>query len=231
MTNSKHLVKCPFYEYEKVNFVKCEDVKRIFKSVKEKDDYMYKFCDVNWMKCEHALRLHHAYEEGRDMEEVKIESLKSENRKLERRLKQAEARNEAKDEEIRKLRNRCKGYEQYRDKYLQLAAHEKKVYEEITAMTTMYEARFAYLMSTRCDYCSGNEDPILNEKEMEEWSKGKEFAIIADKVEDDKVVQWRAIVRLQDDQDDDTTESEDEEEQSEDSDEPEDRQTDDRPEH
>ena len=223
MTNSKHLVKCPFYEYEKVNFVKCEDVKRIFKSVKQKDDYMYKFCDVNWMKCEHALRLHHAYEEGRDMEEVKIESLKSENRKLERRLKQAEARNDAKDEEIRKLRNRCKGYEQYRDKYLKLEAHEKKVYEEVTAMTAMYEARFAYLMA---EFADG----ILDEKAMDEWSKDKEFAIIADEVEDEKVVKWRAIVRLQDDQDDDTTESEDEEEQSADHNEPEDRQTDDRPE-
>lgn len=195
MTNSKHLVKCPFYEYEKVNFVKCEDVKRIFKSVKQKDDYMYKFCDANWMKCEHALRLHHAYEEGRDMEEVKIESLKSENRKLERRLKQAEARNDAKDEEIRKLRNRCKGYEQYRDKYLKLEAHEKKVCEEVTAITTMYEARFAYLMA---EFADG----ILDEKAMDEWSKDKEFAIIADEVEDEKVVKWRAIVRLQDDQDD-----------------------------
>jgi hypothetical protein len=88
----------------------------------------------------------------------------------------------------------------------------------------MYEARFAYLMS---EFADG----ILDEKAMNEWSQDKEFAIIADEVEDDKVVKWRAIVRLQDDQDDDTVESEDEEEQSADHNEPEDRQTDDRPEH
>ena len=223
MTNSKHLVRCPFYEYEKENFVKCEDVKRTFKWIKQKDDYMYRFCDEDWQQCIFAQRMKQAYEEGIDMEEVKIESLKSENRKLERRLKQSEARNEAKDEDIKKLKKKCKYLEAYRDKYFQVEAREKKAAEEITALTAMYEARFAYLMA---EYSGG----ILDEKEMDAWSKDKEFRIFADKVEDGKVVLWRVVVRFQDDKDGNTTESKDKEEQSEDHNEPEDRQTDDRPE-
>lgn len=224
MPNSKHLVKCPFFEYEKEKFIKCEDVKRTFRWNKQKDNYMWKFCDANWMKCKYALILHHAYEEGRDMEEVKIESLKSENRKLERRLKASEARNTAKDEEIKKLRKKCQHLQTYREKFLAMRAKEDKIAEEINALTSMYEARFAYLMS---EFAEG----VLNEKDMDSWSKEKEFAIIADEVEDDKVVQWRAIVRFKDDQDDNTTESEDKEEQSADHSEQEDRETDDSAKH
>lgn len=220
MTNSKHLVKCPYYEYEKENFIKCEDVKRSFKWIKQKDDYMYKFCDEDWQKCEYARRMDQAYEEGIDMEKVKAESLRSEYRKIERRLKQCEARNIAKDEEIKKLRKRCKYFESYRDRYIKAEADAMKTAKEIMALTAMYEARFAYLMA---EFADG----VLCEKDMDEWSKDREFAIIADEVEDGKVSKWRVLTRFKDDQDDDTTESEDEKEQSEDSDEPEDRTTDD----
>ena len=224
MPNSKHLVKCPFFEYEKTNFIKCEDVKRTFRWIKQKDNYMYRFCDESWMKCEYALRLHHAYEEGRDMEEVKIESMKSELRKLERRLKASEERNKAKDNEIKKLKKERKYLQTYREKFIAMRAKEDKIAKEIAAMTSMYEARFAYLMA---EYADG----VLDETDMHEWSKDKEFAIIPDKMEEDKVVQWRTIVRLKDDQDDNTTESEDKEEQSADHSEPEDRETDDSPKH
>ena len=198
MTNSKHLATCPFYEYEKENFVKCEDVKRIFRNVKKKDDYMRQFCDADWRLCEHAARMQKAYEEGRNMSEVKIKSLISENRKLEKRLKQAEARIRDKDNELKKLQKTSRYYEvhyhMYMDKCVEAQKREKDIAEEVTAMTAMYEARFAYLMA---EFAGG----ILNEKDMEEWSEGKEFAITADKVEDDRVVQWKAIVRLKEDDD------------------------------
>lgn len=191
MPNSKHVPKCPYYEYEKKVFIKCEDCKRMFRWPAQKERWMNMYCDSDWHSCMYAKDITRVYEENKDMDEQKYKALKSEFRKLELRLGKAEKRNEEKDAEIKELKrvknlaiDRCR----QRDTQLkELNESNAALQGEIAWAHDFYQARLAYLM---CKH----EDGVLKEAEVEEWHKGKEFAITGEKTEDGDMlwkVEWR----------------------------------------
>lgn len=186
--NSKHLVICPYYEYERDCFILCEGVRKHFRWPKQMDDYMYRICDTDqWLSCEYARELSKAYEEGEHkVAETKINALKAEVRKLEKQLKKSEERNVLKDDELRRYRKRIQILEKMR---MDNRDKEAKIHGELEAIGRLYESRLAYLMAV---YSGG----ILDEAEMDAWCKDKEYAIKSETVgEDNKVRRWKVEVR------------------------------------
>lgn len=185
MPNSKHVPVCPYYEYEKKGFIKCEDCKKMFRYDSQKEKWMYMYCDSNWESCMYAKDLTKVYEENKDMDEQKYKALKSEFRKLELRLRRAEKRNEEKDAEIKDLKriknlaiNRCRE----RDNQIKQVSEMNSALEgEIAWAHDFYQARLAYYM---CTYENG----VLKESDVEKWHEGKEFIIRGEQNEDE--VTW-----------------------------------------
>lgn len=193
MPNNGRITLCPFYRNESGLTVSCEDVIRRFRWPGQKKKYMDMYCDDQWQSCPYAAEMDRLYAEGEDMTEHEIAALKKELKKTATMLGRANKRDEAKELTIKELRRKNKALE---DRLMKLtrekaqnAKSEKKAFDEICGLTQMYEARFAYLMS---EFNCGE----LDEAEVEAWSKGKEYAIVADEKDDKgRVRRWKVIVR------------------------------------
>ena len=198
MPNNGRITLCPYYRDEKNLSISCEDVFRRFRWKAQKSKWMDTYCDDNWQGCPHAKELNLMYERReRQMSEDnkrivelehEVQQLKKELRKTASMLGRSEKREKAKEEDIKKLRNKNRyledKYMEYAGKVRQAEAHEKRLYEQVAGITGMYEARFAYLM---CEHGDGT----LSEKDFENWNKNKEYAIQYD--EKERI--YRTVVR------------------------------------
>lgn len=198
MPNNGRITLCPYYRDEKNLSISCEDVFRRFRWKKQKTNWMDTYCDADWKKCPHAQQLNLMYEEREvqmSEKEKRIVELEHENQQLKKELKKqasmlgrSEKREKAKEEDIKKLRSKNRylegKYMEYAGKVRQYEAHEKRLYDELTDIAAMYEARFAYLM---CKDGSGT----FSEDEFDAWSKGKEFKLEYDS---EKRI-YKAVVR------------------------------------
>lgn len=193
MPNNGRITLCPYYRNESGLTISCEDVIRRFRWLGQKKKYMDTYCDDKWQMCPYAMELTRLYERGEDMSEHEVKALNKELKKTVTMLGRSQRREAAKDDTIKELRRKNKVLEdrlmKMKREKAQNIKNEKKVYDQIRGLTEMYEARFAYLMS---EFNCGE----LDEKEVEKWSEGKEFAIVADKKDDQgHVTRWRVIVR------------------------------------
>lgn len=193
MPNNGRITLCPYYRNESGLTISCEDVIRRFRWLGQKKKYMDTYCDDKWQMCPYAMELTRLYEEGEDMSEHEVKALNKELKKTVTMLGRSQRREAAKDDTIKELRRKCraweKRYQELNAKVEQQRKNERKAFDQIQGLTQMYEARFAYLMS---EFNCGE----LDEKEVEKWSEGKEFAIVADKKDDQgHVTRWRVIVR------------------------------------
>lgn len=195
MPNNGRITICPYYRNESGLTISCEDVIRRFRWPGQKKRHMDTYCDDAWQMCPFAAELNRLYEEGdeNDMTEHKIAELNKELKSRTAKLNRAVKREEAKDKVIKDLRRKAKAWE---DRYQELKAKsirqektERKAFDQIQSITQMYEARFAYLMSE----LNGG---MLDEREVENWSKGKSFAIVAEEKDGNGcVVKWKVVVK------------------------------------
>lgn len=193
---------CPFYIDENKLSISCEDAIRSFESLENKGEWMDQYCDKDWSACEYAQALSAAYdqlEKGDSMalEKEKIEALEKELKGTMSKHGRAIKKIEARDAEIRKLRDknhrledlRKQEYSKRRKAERELELYQKHEAERIYNLAVPYEDRMAYLMDT---YTDG----VLRESDVEEWAKGKEFALTYDgKAEDTANRVWKVVTR------------------------------------
>ena len=207
---------CPFYVDENKRSISCEDAIRRFDALNSKWSWMDRYCDSNWQDCPYAVALSRAYElfEEGDTKALETEKIKA----LERELKGAmskqgrlEKKIEARDDEIRKLRDKNHRLEDLRrDEYSrrrkaekELEIYQKHEAERLYNMAIPYEDRMCYLLDT---YTGG----VLNESDVQAWAKGKEFTLTFEgKAEDSENRTWKVITRKAKDDEDTHKQTED----------------------
>lgn len=183
---------CPYFLGEKRKSITCEDTYRGFNSIEAKNTWMDNYCCSDWESCSHARRLNEAYErldEGDVMalKNNEIDSLKRELKgavskvgRVEKQLRKAEQVN--KDLECQKKLF----FEKYRQAQEKLEDYEQNESKRYITMAMLYEDRIAYLIDT---YCNGR----LEEKDVNAWAEGKEYALTFDKESRDPI--WLVEVR------------------------------------
>lgn len=209
MPNNTRIPMCPFYKDEKNKSISCEDVYRSFPSVKKKYAWMDMYCDEwDWMRCPYAVDLTEAYarlEKGdkKALENHEIEALRKELRSMSTKLGRAEKRNERQQRKINELRavnqrltdiniqvdQRMKQY--YKDAQeakSQLHTYEQKIDAQLKKITQVYEQRICYLIETfvppKCFY----------EDYAKEWAGDKEFALVAERDEKNRII-WKVVFK------------------------------------
>jgi len=202
MSNNGRYTLCPYYRDEKNKSISCEDTFRTFRWKSKKKEWMDTYCDKDWSSCPYAqdlTKMYEAVEKGDTMAEENhlIEALQKENKNLASKLGRAERRLEPKEQEIKRLRKLNKRIEDmYFEEHRRLNNARKEIDDlngkslerldkEIKAMVGIYEDRMCYML-----YKLGGS---VKEKDIEEWSKGKEFAITYDVVDGDEV--WKVVMR------------------------------------
>lgn len=201
MPNNGRITLCPYYRDEKNLSISCEDVFRRFRWKKQKTRWMDTYCDDQWTECPYAQQLDQMYDkkEGQiTVEKKRIVELEHENQELKKELRKtasmlgrSEKREKAKEADIKELRKKNRyleeKYMEYAGKVRQYEAKEDRVMESLSMITSVYEARFAYLLTVFGD-------GTFNEHDFDQWCRGKEFAIVRDE-KDPEARLFRAIVR------------------------------------
>ena len=192
MPNTGRITVCPFFGGEREKSISCEDAVRRFRFRKSKEDWMDCYCDKDWEKCQYAKKLKEIYEGGGDMSEHKVESLEKELRKISSLLTKCEKIAEARNYAIKELRRKNKVLE---DRYLAIrkklneeTINADKFYAELSHVINGYQERMCYILSVFAD-------GKLVEAEFKEWSKGKEFILLTERDEKDRLKEWKAVVQ------------------------------------
>lgn len=197
MPNNGRITLCPYYRNENKKSISCEDTFHRFRWAREKEKHMDNYCDRDWTACEWAASLNEVYEKEEDvserLEEHKLQAIEKELRKTASMLGRAEKRLEDREKTIRELRRKKmmieKEHMKLSKRLQEVKKEEQKAVEQIMAITAIYESRFAYLMDT---YCDG----ILDDEDVEVWGEGKEFAVVADKTDDEgRVRTWKVVIQ------------------------------------
>ena len=179
MPNNGRITLCPYYRNERALTVTCEDCVRRFRYAATKKRWMDEYCDKDWQQCPYAAELDRVYEEGGNMAEHEVKSLKTELRKTVNRLERLIRSDNAKADDIKKLRKKNKILEDRNNDLIKrdiagrkaMAAQEEKFFSELQGLSQIYESRLAYLMS---EYAGGS----FVEADAEKWAEGKEYAIV-----------------------------------------------------
>lgn len=210
MPNEGRITLCPYYHYGRKNKIVCEDVARAFTSQDKKDQWMDKYCDAAWEECKWAAELNKVYQEGGDMPMHVIEAMKKELHKRDTMAGRDRKRLEAKEEEIKELRKKKRVLEDKLQKAEKALVNQERLEREFITLASLYECRFAYLI----EKLGGT----VSEEDMESWAKGKEFAVVGEEEDGNRI--WRSVVREvkyeSANTDDDPAGADNEEEQSED---------------
>lgn len=184
---------CPYYIDENNKTISCEDVCRSYDSMDEKWAWMDMYCDSwDWMKCPYAIDRSEAYrraEEGDEMaiEHQEVKAQKKEIESLLRKLGRANKKIERMQKKIDELRTVNQSfvnvnqsltdknsdlYKKWREMSDTMEAYERNVAGQVQILIDSYESRLAYMM----DMFS---DGTLNESDVQEWVKDKEWAIVS----------------------------------------------------
>ena len=198
MPNNGRITVCPFYRDEKNKSISCEDVYRTFRYLKQKNEWMDRYCDADWEHCPYAKKLNEMYdriEEGDEDAEMehKIEALEKELRSVKSMLGKAENRLKAKDEMIKDLRKQKRAiedrYHTVRTEYDKEKQRADYFYTRLFYTLPSYEARFCYLM------CMCDPNGELHEADFQEWCKGKTLRLdAAEKDDKGNVLIWKAVI-------------------------------------
>ena len=198
---------CPYFNHDRRNArITCEDTYRRFDSDAEKWAWMDMYCDNEWTKCPYAMELTEAYErlekgDVKALENHEIAALKKElksvatklgtvEKKLERskkRIDELTAINQSfvnKNDDLEK--GKKKYFTKWREADRQLQAYEKKIDDQVKRIVEVYEQRMCYLIDT---FAPGK---MVCEQDIKEWAGEKEFALVADYSEDEKVY-WKVV--------------------------------------
>ena len=191
--------KCPFYIDESRRTISCEDVARLFDSRKDKCEYMDKYCDEAWQECEHAIAITQAYDrlekgDKQALEKQKIKALESEIRSNLIKIGRAETKIREQKEQIHNLIGSNKKLMDARrtehDRRMklekELAMIQDKVADDIKKIAQLYEDRIAYLMD---EFADGT----FREADAEAWAKGKQFAVVHEVKQKDRV--WKVVIK------------------------------------
>jgi hypothetical protein len=191
--------KCPFYIDESRRTISCEDVARLFDSRKDKCEYMDKYCDEAWQECEYAIAITQAYDklekgDKQALEKQKIKALESEIRSNLIKIGRAETKIREQKEQINNLIGSNKKLMDARrtehDRRMklekELAMIQDKVADDIKKIAQLYEDRIAYLMDTFAD-------GTFREADAEAWAKGKQFAVVHEVKQKDRV--WKVVIK------------------------------------
>ena len=177
-SNSGRYTRCPYYRWEYEARITCEDTYRHFECKAQKNAWMDMYCDSwDWMKCPYAADLTEAYERYEKGDEKALE--KHENEALRKEIKSIAMKLGHAERKIRKLTAKAEDlekqkmiyFERYRKALEQLDEYEKKIAGQVQVIVDAYEARLAYMMAMFSD-------GTLNESDVEDWIKDKEFAIV-----------------------------------------------------
>lgn len=184
---------CPYYIDENNKTISCEDVCRSYDSMDEKWAWMDMYCDSwDWMKCPYAIDRSEAYrraEEGDEMaiENQEVKAQKKEIESLLRKLGRANKKIERMQKKIDELRTVNQSfvnvnqsltdknsdlYKKWREMSDTMEAYERNVAGQVQILIDSYESRLAYMM----DMFS---DGTLNESDVQDWVKDKEWAIVS----------------------------------------------------
>lgn len=184
---------CPYYIDENNKTISCEDVCRSYDSMKEKWAWMDMYCDSwDWNKCPYAIDRSEAYrraEEGDEMaiEHQEVKAQKKEIESLLRKLGRANKKIERMQKKIDELRTVNQSfvnvnqsltdknsdlYKKWREMSDTMEAYERNVAGQVQILIDSYESRLAYMM----DMFS---DGTLNESDVQDWVKDKEWAIVS----------------------------------------------------
>lgn len=177
-SNSGRYTRCPYYRWEYKARITCEDTYRHFECKAQKNAWMDMYCDSwDWMKCPYAADLTEAYERYEKGDEKALEN--HENEALRKEIKSIAMKLGHAERKIRKLTAKTEDlenqkriyFEKYRKALEQLDEYEKKIAGQVQVIVDAYEARLAYMMAMFSD-------GTLNESDVKEWIKDKEFAIV-----------------------------------------------------
>lgn len=177
-SNSGRYTRCPYYRWEYEARITCEDTYRHFECKAQKNAWMDMYCDSwDWMKCPYAADLTEAYERYEKGDEKALE--KHENEALRKEIKSIAMKLGHAERKIRKLTAKAEDlekqkmlyFEKYRKALEQLDEYEKKIAGQVQVIVDAYEARLAYMMAMFSD-------GTLNESDVKDWIKDKEFAIV-----------------------------------------------------
>ena len=177
-SNSGRYTRCPYYRWEYEARITCEDTYRHFECKAQKNAWMDMYCDSwDWMKCPYAADLTEAYERYEKGDEKALE--KHENEALRKEIKSIAMKLGHAERKIRKLTAKAEDlekqkmiyFERYRKALEQLDEYEKKIAGQVQVLVDAYEARLAYMMAMFSD-------GTLNESDVKDWIKDKEFAIV-----------------------------------------------------
>lgn len=177
-SNSGRYTRCPYYRWEYEARITCEDTYRHFECKAQKNAWMDQYCDSwDWMKCPYAADLTEAYERYEKGDEKALE--KHENEALRKEIKSIAMKLGHAERKIRKLTAKAEDlekqkmlyFEKYRKALEQLDEYEKKIAGQVQVIVDAYEARLAYMMAMFSD-------GTLNESDVKDWIKDKEFAIV-----------------------------------------------------
>lgn len=177
-SNSGRYTRCPYYRWEYEARITCEDTYRHFECKAQKNAWMDMYCDSwDWMKCPYAADLTEAYERYEKGDEKALE--KHENEALRKEIKSIAMKLGHAERKIRKLTAKAEDlekqkmlyFEKYRKALEQLEEYEKKIAGQVQVIVDAYEARLAYMMAMFSD-------GTLNESDVKDWIKDKEFAIV-----------------------------------------------------
>lgn len=177
-SNSGRYTRCPYYRWEYEARITCEDTYRHFECKAQKNAWMDMYCDSwDWMKCPYAADLTEAYERYEKGDEKALEN--HENEALRKEIKSIAMKLGHAERKIRKLTAKTEDlekqkmlyFERYRKALEQLDEYEKRIADQVQVIVDAYEARLAYMMAMFSD-------GTLNESDVKEWIKDKEFAIV-----------------------------------------------------
>lgn len=204
---------CPFYKSNKRKTIACEDCFHRFDEEEDLQEHMNRYCDQDWQECSYAKDLMDAYElvekgDENALEDYKRDAKDAELKSLSSKLGRAEKRIEARDQEIRDLRKKNRDLDQKcmemeglvrkvnaRDEKMaeHLRETQKKLHditedlsEKIGKAMSLYKDRLCYMIS---EYAGGE----LPEEEVERWAEGKEFSIILETEDGNKI--WKVYVK------------------------------------
>ena len=177
-SNSGRYTRCPYYRGDYEARITCEDTYRHFECKAQKNAWMDMYCDSwDWMKCPYAADLTEAYERYEKGDEKALE--KHENEALRKEIKSIAMKLGHAERKIRKLTAKAEDlekqkmiyFEKYRKALEQLDEYEKKIAGQVQTLVDAYEARLAYMMAMFSD-------GTLNESDVKDWIKDKEWAIV-----------------------------------------------------
>lgn len=201
MANFARIPICPYFRDEKNKSISCEDTFRSFPTTRAKQSWIEIYCTTwYWMHCPHAAEITGAYERGdHAVEEQSISAMNKELKRLATRLGRSQKRVERQQKKIDELREVNQSYmraneslekqkKHYYDLWRQtqdlLDRYERKVADQMTGITQVYEQRMAYLIDS---YVPGG---VLLEQDVRDWAGDKSFAIVADYTEMEQLA-WR----------------------------------------